>query len=247
MNNECTGGDSAIATDRVGTALQLILDRRLELFVNLAGQAMIALPTSGNSETSLWPLRSERVSSWIAAFIWDRLKVVLAEREIERVVMVLIGRAYGDQRTNIALAEAIEQDPLLDALLVFMHQNAVFDKSCTALRAALNKVARAIGLDMRDHLWPKGVPQLSRRISDLADLLLVAGITTKIGRRGSGVRFVKLTRTTSANGDDHETPPQGPSVDKSHHPKPLGHHVDADDETELFSRLESTSINGGQS
>jgi hypothetical protein len=231
--------DSAAGSGQVATALELILNQQLELFINLVGQPIIELSTgSGESNGVSCSLHSDRVKAWIAEFAWERLKIVLGEREIERIITILHGKAWHDERTNVPLVEAKEQDPLLDALLTFMHDNAAFDKNCTALKAALGKVARKSGLDTRDRLWPKGAPQLSRRIGELKDLLETAGIDTEIGRRGNGVRYVKLTRKHTT-ADDTDAPPPGPSIDKSHHPKPLDRNDDSDGNARknLFAQL----------
>lgn len=241
MSDVVTTAESVSVAQQAGIALELILDQKPELFVNLVGQPVIALPTPEEQPTARpWPLRSERVKAWIAELVWQRQDIVLGERDIDRIITVLIGKAWKDQRTNIALTEAVDQDPLLDALIVFMQQNAAFDGSSTKLLAELSKAAMEAGLDTRDRLWPSGAPQLSRRIRELKDLLRAAYIASETGRRGSGVRFVKLTRLKAAD-DGPKSPPQSPSIDKSHHPDALRRNDDADGEyrDQLFAKLNS--------
>jgi hypothetical protein len=104
-------------------------------------------------------------------------------------------------RHDVELTEAVDEDPLLEALLIFMHEHAVFDKSCTALMAALDQVARSSGLDTKDRLWPKAAPQLSKRIERLKPLLKRVDIAVELGRRSGGLRFVRLTLEKQSGGD----------------------------------------------
>src|SRR5687768_13761593 len=118
MSDETSMAESVTVARQTAAALQLILNTQPELFINLVGQPMIVLPSAGEQPSSgPWPLRSDRVKAWFAEVVWKQLRVVLAEREIDRIIIVLVGRAWHDQRTNIAITEAIEQDPLLDVLL----------------------------------------------------------------------------------------------------------------------------------
>lgn len=221
LNNSDQRGNDPERADVVSQpamALALILETRPELFINVVGQPTIRLPDApGRSTRVTWPLRSERVKAWIAEFVWNRTGIVLADREIDRIVTVLVGKAWHDSRHEVELTEAMDADPLLEALLIFMHDHAVFDKSCTALKADLDQVARSAGLDTKDRLWPKAAPQLSRRIEDLKPLLQRASITAELGRRAGGTRFVRLANEKPSGGDA-AGPPLPPSVDNSHHP-----------------------------
>lgn len=175
--------------------------------------------------------------------MWDQSRIVLAEREIDRIVTVLIGRAWYDQRHDIEVTLAMDEDPLLEALVIFMHEHAVFDKSCTALKSSLDHVARTAGLDTKDRLWPKGAPQLSHRIEGLKPLLKRAGITAELDRRSGGARFVKLTQDKPSGGDVAGPPPAS-SIDNSHHPREIHRHDDGDGDSrkKLFDLLRTPNL-----
>ena len=225
-------------------ALERILAMKPKLFINLVGQPTIGLPTTSEQPLpKTWPLRSERVKAWVAEFVWDQSGIVLAEREIDRIVTVLVGKAWHDQRNDIAVTEAMDQDPLLEALLIFVRRHAVFDKTCTALGIALESVAREAGLDTKDRHWPKGAPQLSRRIEELKPLLKRAGVTAELGRRAGGFRFVKLTCDKSSGGDV-AGPPHASSIDNSHHPREIHRHDDGDGDSRkmLFDLLRNPKL-----
>ena len=225
-------------------ALKQILATQPELFINIVGQPTVRL--SGPTErphAESWPLRSGRVKAWIAEFMWDLSCIVLAEREIDRIITVLIGKAWHDPRHDTELTEALDADPLLEALVILMHEHAVFDKSCTALKATIDHVARSAGVDTRDTLWPKGAPQLSRRIEKLKPLLKRAGITAELGRRSGGLRFVRLTHEKPSGGDATGPPPP-PSINNAHHPKEIRRHDDGDGNSRkmLFDLLRTPNV-----
>lgn len=75
-------------------ALERILATQLELFINVVGQPTVRLssPTERPYVES-WPLRSDLVKAWIAEFVWDQSCILLAEREIDRIITVLVGKA----------------------------------------------------------------------------------------------------------------------------------------------------------
>lgn len=232
-------GDVIAVVRQPAFALERILAMKPELFINVVGQPTIGLPSSPERiQQKIWPLRSERVKAWIAEFTWDQSQIVLAEREIDRIVTVLVGKAWHDSRHDVELTDAMDQDPLLEALLILMHEHAIFDKTCTALQTALDQVAREAGLDTKDRLWPKGAPQLSRRIEELKPLLKRGHVTAVLGRRSGGFRFVKLTRDPPNGGDAAGLPPP-PSFDNSHHPPEVHRNDDGDDvfRKKLFDQL----------
>lgn len=239
-----TVSDANNSARQPAIALEQILATNPELYINLVGQPTIGLPPSPERlRREHWPLRSERVKAWVAEFTWDQFGDILAEREIDRIVTVLVGKAWHDQRNDIAVTEAMDQDPLFESLLILMQEHAVFDKSCTALKDELDRVARANGLDTKDRLWPKGAPQLSRRIEELKPLLKRAGIMAELGRRSGGTRFVKLTYE-KASGGDATGPPPTPSIDNSHHPNEIRRHDDSDGDfrRKLFDRLRPPTL-----
>jgi hypothetical protein len=241
QETESSGSDAAVnaAVRQPALALERILASRPDLYINVVGQPTIRIPiVSERPQRDTWPLHSNRVKAWIAELVWAQSGIVLAEREIERVVMVLVGKAWHDLRNDVELTEAMDEDPLLEALMIFMHEHAIFDKSSTTLKASLDQVARSSGLDTKDRLWPKAAPQLSRGIEELKPLLKRAGITAELGRRTGGTRFVRLMQEKPSGGDA-AGPPLTPTVDNSHHPQEIHRHDDGDSESrkKLFDQL----------
>ena len=199
-------------------ALGLILNEpQLELFCDSVGLPRIRLPTvpNGNSEEP-WSLRTDRVRAWIAEFVWDRTSIILLDREIDRILNILEGKAWQDQRRDLELCEAIEQDSVLEAVLFYMESEPLFEGTMTKFQRELAKAAKRAGLDVRSKNWPKGAPQLSKRIGSVERFLTKAGIKVK-RTHTSCERRLRLERTIT-NGPP-SPPSQGPSLDKSHHPK----------------------------
>ncbi len=226
------------APGNAALALELILkEPSLELFCDSGGQPRIRLPPIRQHPTEEpWRIRSERVRAWIADFVWERSKDILQDREIDRILNILEGKAWRDLKRDLELFEAIEQDPVLEALIVLMHQFILFEGTMTKLMRQLVKVARKAGLNVRAKNWPKGTPQLSRRIGSFERFLTKAGITVE-RHRNSIERKIKLKMTV--HDDPPSTPSPSSSVDKSHHPKSQRHRDASDSEkhAELFAQL----------
>lgn len=218
-------------------ALEMILAEQPELFCDIVGTPRIRLPpVRDHPAEEPWCLRSERVRAWIAEFMWEQSKLVLLDREIDRILNVLEGKAWHDQRRDLELCDAIEQEPVLEALLLFMEKEGRFEGTMTQLRRKLVKVARRADLDVKARNWPKGTPQLSNRIRALEHLLAKAQITVE-RRRGSYQRRIILERKTHDGASS--SPSQGPSIDKSHHPKDQRRNdaTDPEKRASIFARV----------
>ena len=220
---DSTNGDTSGATlgespRPDALALRLILDEpHLELFCDTVGIPRIRLPTViGHAGEEPWKLRSDRVRAWIAEFVWERIAVILLDREIDRLLNILEGKAWQDQRRDLELCEAIEHDSVLEAVLVYMESEPLFEGTMTKFQRELGKAAKRVGLDVRSKNWPKGAPQLSRRIGSVERFLTKAGIKVERSHKSSE-RKLRLEKTIT-NGPP-SPPSQEPSLDKSHHPK----------------------------
>lgn len=231
-----TEDEDAQQSRRDVVALELILSNGPELYVNIVGEPCICLPFVPGSNRSAWHLKHERVRAEIAGLIWEKLKLVLYDNELSRILRVLESQAWRDQRIDIDLKEAIDRDPLLEGLLILLADSDSKDGvnlKASELLTQLEKKARLNGVDTQHHSWPKGAAQLSRRIGELSSLLQQAGITVERGRNNGGVRFINLHRKTPCD-DGEPTASQPPSIDKSHHPQTLSPCATSGDVDEAF-------------
>lgn len=223
-------------------ALSLIEAESLDFYCDIVGQPRVRLPPTGNQgPDETWCLRSDRFRAWIAQFIWDRSQRILLDREINRILNVLEGRAWQNHRVDIEIYEAIEHEPVLEALLLFLDRERRFEGTMTQLMQCLKKAARRAGLDVRAGTWPRGTPQLSSRIRQLEHLLTRAHITVE-RRRDSYQRRIILKRQTSD--DAASSPSQAASVDKSHHPQNLRRNdaSDAEKRASVFARVDQPPV-----
>lgn len=234
--------DNSVAepSKRDAMALGLILhEPLLELFCDIVGQPRIRLPPPlDHPVDEPWSIRSERVRVWIAEFIWEKSNFILLDREIDRILNVLEGKAWRNRRQDVEICQAIDQDSLLEAILLLMERETVFEGTMTKLQRELVKVGKRAGLDVKAKNWPKGSPQLSSRIRTVEHLLAKAKITVK-RTRDSYERRVTLKRLP--NDGQTSSTSQGSSVDKSHHPKAQRRHDANDPETRanIFARVSS--------
>ena len=201
------------------TSIKLILNKIIEISCDIAGQPQVKLGQE-QDEQQVWPLHSRRFRSWIADFVWNEAETVLFDQEINRILTVLEGKAWKNQRVDIEVYEAIEKDPLFEAIVIWINEKKSFDGRSTKLLLELNKTAKKFGVDTQHQAWPKGPSQLSRRIKQLEQLLERTGSSIEVGRRAGGERFIRLSKTDACDGAE-KTPSQVPTVDKLHHPKAL--------------------------
>ena len=106
------------------------------MYCNIVGQPCIRLPPKrAGPTTQAWPLWSNRVRAWIAEFVWKRKTTVLLEREVTRIPWVLEGKAWEDRRTDLDVKDAMDQEPVLEALLIWLNEaeNQSYDGNCTKL------------------------------------------------------------------------------------------------------------------
>ncbi len=184
---------------RAAAALKIILGLAPEVFCNVVGTPCIRLPpTETGLDLGEWPLQSSRVRAWIGETMWEGSGIVLLEKEITRILTVLEGKAWHDQRLEWDLKDAMDQDPVLEAVVIWSEKNRSLETTQTKLLQELTKTAKKYGVDMRSKSWPKGPAQLSLRISQLIPLLLKAGVQAEIGRKSGGQRFVVLTKISKA-------------------------------------------------
>lgn len=253
MENKVGNGDSELndgialsPARRANVALQAILDAPPELFVDVTGEPRIGLPFARgdpDQPQSPWSLRHGRVRAEIAQFAFQETGHVLFDQEITRILSVLEGMAWKDQRIDIDLKQALDEEPLVEAAFIFLHQPETegrFQGSCSKLLPALTKIGRKNGVDTRSKAWPKGAAQLSCRLGQLEALLAKCGIQVTRGRLPGGARYVKLESDFTRDGGSKGTS-QTSSVDNEHHPKTL-RKIDARDAASdtIFDRIQTS-------
>ncbi len=253
VNNRNSGSDGGnsptptpIPTRRDIVAMETILAMKPELYVDVAGEPRIGLPFARGDPKppqSPWSLRHDRVRAEIAEFVFQSAGIILFDQEITRILYVLEGKAWKDHRIDIELQQALDEEPLVEALFIFLHQPETegrFQDSCSKLLTALTKIGRKNGVDTRSKAWPKGAPQLSGRLGQLEALLAKCGIKVARGRFVGGARYVKLESNFTCDGGK-QTPSQTSSVDNKHHPKTL-RIIDARDGAggDVFDRIQTS-------
>lgn len=255
VNNRNSGSDGGnvptptptpIPIRRDIVAMETILAMKPELYVDVAGEPRIELPFAcgdPNRPQSPWSLRHDRVRVEIAAFVFHTAGIILFDQEITRILYVLEGKAWKDHRIDIELQQALDEEPLVEALFIFLHQPETegrFQDSCSKLLTALTKIGRKNGVDTRSKAWPKGAASLSCRLGQLEALLAKCGIKVARGRFPGGARYGKLESDFTRDGGK-QTPSQTSSVDNKHHPKTL-RNIDARDGAgdDIFDRIQTS-------
>ncbi|MGI8981878.1 MAG: hypothetical protein ACR2FY_21820 [Pirellulaceae bacterium] len=226
-------------------ALQTVLGTSPELFVDATGEPRIGLPLVSTESLRLpWSLRHPRVKAEIANLVFRSEQIILFEQEILRILTILEGQAWRDQRLDIEIRQALDDVPLVEALYIYLHQQesqGFFCGSCTKLLHALTKTAHKAGVDLKSASWPKGAAQLSRRLGQLEPLLEKAGIIVKRKRESGGTRSVEI-RSNLRSGDATQ-PPSPPPLDANSKDFQTIATPDGSDalSSEVFDRIKSDS------
>jgi len=189
----------------------------------------------------VWPINHPRIRAMIAAEVYRSNDLVCFDKEITRVINILAGNAWNNPREDLDGEMALDENPLVEAIHILVHQpecSGSFDGNCSKLLTQLNKVARKHQLDAKSPSWPKTAAHLSKSILDHSSDLERLGISSERGRRPGGERFVKLIHQRLCD-DAGETASQGPSLDKSHHPRKKRRSDASNGDLSMLRRIES--------
>ena len=224
---------------RAELGLQIVLASGIEFYCSSLGQPTVKLPIDENSDFRVWPVLSDRVAAWIHHIVWQQACVVLHRQEINRIRWVIAGMAWEDERVSLDLMEAMDENPLFEALVLFIMEKRSYDGTCTKLLAEIKKTANSRGIDQRSTAFPDDVAVLGRRIRQLLPLLEKAAIQVDCGRRG-GQRYVSLLY----DGDGIDPPEASgnePPTNSPHGPEgqPSTDESDAATREDVFKRIEA--------
>lgn len=130
--------------------LQLIEQLSPDLFRSIPGDPCIRLPQTGAAcQGDHWPLRSQGVKAWIAETGWRRIGILLSDRQIDlsdrqidRIVNVLEGMAWNNPRTESEVTDALDADPLFEAVFIYLHERGDYVGNCSKLLRELCKTAQ---------------------------------------------------------------------------------------------------------
>jgi hypothetical protein len=191
----------------IETALQAILDKEPDLSVMRAGIPFISWPLDkASEERTFCKLQHAQIKPGLAAFVWDTFRIVLYERELNRLVRVLEGFAWRNITTDAELSQAIEQDPFLETLFLYLRTldaDQPYEGSCSLLLSRLEKCAAKNRLLSSPADLPGGAPQLSRKLEESREFLEKLGYQLARGRyTKTGDRFVRISLATYSDDDD---------------------------------------------
>lgn len=197
--------------------VETILALHPVVYVNYAKTPVILLPlTVPLNERRPVPLESKRCKSELAKIAWNSLHFLCHIQESQRVVQFLIGMGWEDVRINAEFAELLDDDPLVEALSILLLDSRYREKyqsTCSVLLKRLLAIAENDALDTTSRLWPKNASQLSRRLSDLSEVILnLLGYSIDRNRGPTGSRIMVIRKQAYA--DDGDSAPNRRQVIK---------------------------------
>lgn len=179
-------------------------------------------------------LLDKDMRSWLTHFIWETNKVLLREREADRILEELAGRSLSEPLDKIhdpALLQFIEAEPVVAIVLEFMHTRKRHEGTMEVLWKELKKFARGRRLLVRGkNRFPGGPNVLSRKLRVLLPVFEQLGIIIDMNR-SNGCQV-----TLSRRLDDSSSKPSGePSAHNSSNDKGM---PSMDDKAKRISRLQ---------
>ena len=160
-------------------AVDLVREAGAVPFCNLAGEIRIRRPQQEGSVRVIldWPLQSRRTAAWIQNLLFEAGRDPLGPRELTQVMQILDGMAI-DNETELELPDAIEGDPILSSLILFVFSQEGWRGSATQLQGKLQQVAERMELmHPQDARWPKTASHFAMHLNSLDKWLAESGIT----------------------------------------------------------------------
>lgn len=141
------------------------------------------------------PLFHRDFRGWLCHFAWKAKKLLLHEREVDRILELLNGQSLASPVANMsdpALLQLLEKEPLLATIVEFMEGRDTFETTVAELLRRLRAFASERGLLGRmASRFPGGPNVLSRKLAHFNPMLEQFGIKVAI-RRSNGAK-VTLT------------------------------------------------------
>jgi hypothetical protein len=190
----------------------LILRGQVALFVGSTLEPRISITTDKHKKNCA--IDEPRVREWLAEVFWMEKRAVLREREIERVLLVIKGKAYHESRGDshdLEIAEILQKEPVLGVIAEFMFaRNCPYKKTAEVLHNDLRDFAkkRKLGRRLIEKL-PGGSNVLTKVLRFNEHVLTQLGVRfADEGRDRDGRCKVSLTLVA-------EDPNRQPSVQPS--------------------------------
>jgi len=192
--------------------------RRIHVYRNLLGQPYVFFDIVEGTLADTQPaihlhLYHKDVRGWLTQFIWKVEKILLHERELDRVLQALAGlslRNKLDRVTDPALLSLLETEPTVAVIVEFMHmeKQSRFEFTMESLWKRLRDFARERCLLLRGiKHFPGGANVLSRKLAIYEKELLRLGIKLTMTRsNGCKVVLERLDDSTSQPSAESSTP-----------------------------------------
>ncbi|WP_337175408.1 hypothetical protein [Paludisphaera sp.] len=168
---------------------------RIRLYRNLVGKPYISCDVEEDEDDDEPGLPAINqllfdidVRSWLTLFAWERDKVLLTEREANRIVHALSGwsmRVKTSKITDPELLRFIETEPVVAVVMEFMgsRKEPRYEQGMEHLWKELSKFAKGRGLlVVNKSRFPGGPNVLSRKLRQLVPVLEKLGIKVAMTR-----------------------------------------------------------------
>jgi len=207
---------------------------RIEVYQNVLGQPYIIFRVPERPGGGFF-LFHQDVRAWIAEFAWDGKHGLLRERDLDRILTFLRGRAMRKRLPQIsdpAMLHLLRSEPVIAVVYEFMYEHATgrHEDTMEPLWKAWKVFAQERGLlRLGRKRFPGGSQVLSRLLTHFKETLLALGIAIEIKRSDGSNVTLQRSSDAPAPQSSSEACGSNPGSDK-----PLGA---VDDKTAQIARL----------
>jgi len=174
-------------------------DGGIRVYQNVLQKPYIVFQINDRPQGTFY-LYDESVYAWLAHFIWEEGLGLIHQRELDRILTVLAGRAMRSDLKKLddpGLLRLVESEPVIAVALEVMHacDSGRIEQQMAAIWKDWRKFAKDRGLlKLGRKRFPGGANVLSRQLRQLSSVLNALGISVKLKRSDGG--YVTLTRTS---------------------------------------------------
>lgn len=206
---------------------ELIVDKikvgQIRVYRNLVGQAYVYGDIANEKDQPVIPaihlnVIDKDMRGWLTLFAWERLRILLKEREIDRIIQALVGMSMRDKTVRITdpeLLRVIEAEPVVAVVLEYLHgrKQKKHEFGMEALWRELKKFAKGRRLLVRGkNRFPGGPNVLSRKLALHSEVLSKLGIVITLKRSNGGKAILERLDDSQSESSTQSSAPKSPSA-----------------------------------
>ncbi|HWA98546.1 MAG TPA: hypothetical protein VG713_08635 [Pirellulales bacterium] len=193
---------------------QLATDGKLLYDCDPSGYPHVHLP--GDDPAQSFPVKSERVTSWLANFVFEKTGFIPGSRDLQSLSEIMTADAWERGQplcTSSRLQQIVRGEPVALVLLAYMGRRAHSVMLATEMYRQMKSYAEHAGLAaVRAEGWPAAVNLFTRKLRTLSPLLKEVGFKVHCRHTHQGCRITVSRHIDGADGDTVMPSPEPSAV-----------------------------------